>query len=145
MSVWVAPAVAAELWGCSIDQVLAAVRDGHVASRIDGQFLLVQMQFPGMAIAAPPTPAPQRPRVPEEILTPEEIAALKRVPLIEDPPKLVTEEPPIEYQPAAEVSDESDEDLELEEASVEPQRDISDWRKVRRQTATLRRPPMRAA
>ncbi len=49
MSCWVAPAVAAEMWHCGIDQILEAVRNGSIPSRIEGGFLLVEVAFGSVA------------------------------------------------------------------------------------------------
>ena len=43
MSCWVVPAVAAELWGLNINQVLERVRDGHVPSKLEMGFLMVDI------------------------------------------------------------------------------------------------------
>ena len=49
MSSWVAPSVAAELWGISVDQVLAGIADGSIPSYVDGQFLFVDVRGQGVA------------------------------------------------------------------------------------------------
>ncbi len=48
MSCWVVPAVAAELWGLTINQILERVRDGHVPSRLEMGFLMVDIA-PGVS------------------------------------------------------------------------------------------------
>ena len=41
MPSWVLPAVAAELWGVSVEQVLADIADGRAASHVQGEFVFV--------------------------------------------------------------------------------------------------------
>ena len=71
MSSWVTPGVAAELWGVSLEQVLAAVADGSVPTRIDGYFLFVNLET-GIgagrerAIPRPERIEPQGPQLPFE-------------------------------------------------------------------------------
>jgi hypothetical protein len=68
MASWVAPAVAAELWGMSLEEVLIRVANGSIPSRMEGQFTFV-------AIGTAATH--RNPSLPEEpIITPEERAAL---------------------------------------------------------------------
>src|SRR4051812_23471691 len=43
MSCWVAPILAAEIWGISVEQVMARVRDGEVATRNEGHFTFVDV------------------------------------------------------------------------------------------------------
>ena len=51
MPSWVVPAVAAELWGVSVEHVLAEVAAGRVISRREGEFLFVDVD-PNAAEAA---------------------------------------------------------------------------------------------
>src|SRR3954468_3692676 len=58
---WVLPAVAAELWGVPIEQVMADVAAGRVHSRVEGEFIFVDVQpagadEPQRAPAVPPAP-----------------------------------------------------------------------------------------
>ena len=55
MSSWVAPSVAAEMWGCSVDQVVAAAAEGTVVSMWDGDFLFVAADPSGMPTKKPLT------------------------------------------------------------------------------------------
>src|SRR5262245_40348102 len=72
MSCWVAPSVAAELWGVSVEHVLAGIREGTIASQIENGFVCVD--------AAPGSPhlSPKRGDHPPTftIVTEDEIAAL---------------------------------------------------------------------
>lgn len=53
MACWVVPAMAAEFWGISVEQVLGRVRDGSVASKQDCGFTFVDVA-PWAAEAPPP-------------------------------------------------------------------------------------------
>src|ERR1700677_1802313 len=68
MSTWVAPSVAAEIWGMSVDHILAGIADGSIQSFVDGQFLFVDVEGRGFPISSP------RPPVIEPTVSPEEIA-----------------------------------------------------------------------
>ena len=111
MSTWVAPSVAAEIWGMSVDHILAGIADGSIQSFVDGQFLFVDVEGRGFPISSP------RPPVIEPTVSPEEIAALTYQPIIPDP--------------AFDSSEESDESSS----------DISNWRAARAETSRLRQPP----
>lgn len=54
MSSWVAPAVAAEICGISVEQVMRHIADGTVPSRSDGRFLFVDVAALGMKAATQP-------------------------------------------------------------------------------------------
>ena len=43
MSCWVVPTVAAELWGCSLDAVLAQIRHGQVATKEEGGWTFIDI------------------------------------------------------------------------------------------------------
>src|SRR3712207_3351475 len=43
MACWVVPALAAEFWGISVDQVMGRVVDGSVGSKIEDGFLFVDV------------------------------------------------------------------------------------------------------
>jgi len=43
MSCWVAPTIAAELWGVSVEHILQRVRDGDLAHRSDEGFMFVEV------------------------------------------------------------------------------------------------------
>jgi hypothetical protein len=62
MSCWVVPSVAAELWGCTIDAVLNAIRNGHVPSKEDEGFTFVDVAPDSPKLEAP---KPLRPATPE--------------------------------------------------------------------------------
>jgi hypothetical protein len=58
MACWVVPAIAAELWGVTVNHVLAGMRDGSIASRHEHGFVFVD--------AAPGSYTYHRPRRPDE-------------------------------------------------------------------------------
>ncbi len=111
MSAWVAPSIAAEIWGVSVDHILAGIADGSIQSLVDGQFLFVDLHGRGFAQSSP------RPPVSEPVITKEEFAALTFRPINRD--------------------EESPEDSSSDESSA----DFSHWRAAREQTSDLRQPP----
>jgi len=123
MSSWVAPSVAAEIWGISIEQILAGVADGSFQSYVDGQFLFVDLE--GRGFSKPP-----RSEACENIVTEQELAALTFQ--------------PIDRQPRISPQEEEEALLDTEDAASMPEedsRDVALWRTARQQSARLRRPP----
>src|SRR3954468_20420339 len=61
MPCWVAPAVAAEMWGMPVDHVMAKVRDGVIPSKIEAGFQFVDILPEPWAPAAvaPSGPPPE--------------------------------------------------------------------------------------
>lgn len=51
MSCWVVPMVAAEIWGVSVDEVLGRIEAGHVPSKTEYGFLVVDMAPDGPRLA----------------------------------------------------------------------------------------------
>jgi hypothetical protein len=111
MSAWVAPSIAAEIWGVSVDHILAGIADGSIQSVVDGQFLFVDLHGRGFAHSSP------RPEVAEPIITREEFAALT-------------------FQPVN-----REDEAPQESSGDESSQDLSQWRTAREQTANLRQPP----
>src|ERR1700678_3022264 len=111
MSAWVAPSIAAEIWGVSVDHILAGIADGSIQSLVDGQFLFVDLHGCGFAQSSP------RPPVSEPVITKEEFAALTFRPINRD--------------------EESPEESSGDESSA----DLSHWRAAREETSHLRQPP----
>jgi hypothetical protein len=116
MSSWVAPSVAAEIWGISVDQVLAGIADGSIPSYVDGQFLFVDVR--GQSI----TPSSSRSSPTEGVVTEEEFAALT-------------------FQPRESDVILPSDDEPADEPEEENVRDIGSWRAARQQSARTRRPP----
>jgi hypothetical protein len=118
MSSWVAPAIAAEIWGVSVEHVLAGIANGSIPSHVDGQFLFVDMAGIGFPRSTPR---------PEPVISNDELQALT-------------------FQPAAEIEDSiaQDEDVIAEEED-DSSRDIAQWRTARQQASHTRRPPQSEA
>jgi hypothetical protein len=116
MSSWVAPSVAAEIWGISVDQVLAGIADGSIPSYVDGQFLFVDVRGNGVAPTSP------RLASTENVVTEEEFAALTFQ------SREAEADSPFDDEPS----------IEEEDGSVQ---DIGSWRAARQQSALMRRPP----
>ena len=148
MSCWVAPVVAAEMWHCSMEQVLEAVRNGSVPSRMEGGFLLVQVAMAGNVepvkprrrpipeaeptLAPPPISAPPPMRPDDEIITPQELAALEG--------RSSVHRHPADWD----SSDENEEPVGATadaESTEQARYDVSQWRTIRNETSRLRRPP----
>ena len=62
MSCWVVPSVAAELWGCTVDAVLCAMRNGNVPTKEDAGWTFVDVAPDSPKLE---TPKAVRPPVPE--------------------------------------------------------------------------------
>jgi hypothetical protein len=118
MSSWVAPSVAAEMWGISVQQVMDWIANGTVASYADGQFLFVDIASRGYEGATPP--APPAPSAEQTVVTPQELTAL-------------TEDTNDHHL---------DEDSIPEEEADAPQRDVAQWRTARQNASRQRRPPV---
>ena len=116
MSSWVAPSVAAELWGISVDQVLAGIADGSIPSCVDGQFLFVDVRGHGVAATSSGSAST------ESVVTEEEFAALTFQ------PRESESNIPIDGQPTDEQEEENT-------------RDVGSWRTAREQSSRTRRPP----
>ncbi len=121
MSSWVAPGVAAEIWGVSIDHVLDGIANGSIPSYVDGQFLFVDMAGIGFPRTTP------RPPVIEPGVSDDELQAL-------------TFQPAGDY--AATIPPDEDTIGEEDEAST---RDVGEWRAARDQASRTRRPPQAKA
>ncbi|MGD0770530.1 MAG: hypothetical protein ABSB42_20280 [Tepidisphaeraceae bacterium] len=128
MSSWVAPSVAAEIWGISVEQILAGIADGSFQSYVDGQFLFVDLE--GRGYSKPPRSAAA------EIVTEQELAALTYQPIDRQPQISPEEEEGLrDTEGAASTTEDSD---WMPEEDI---RDVSLWRTARQQAARLRRPP----
>jgi len=116
MSCWVVPTVAAELWGCTVDAVLAAMHNGHVPTKEDSGWTFVDVAPNSPTLQAPKA---MRPPTPDTfaVVSQSEMEALSQ---------------PMKIGPSA------PEEQETEES-------IGDWRKIRRQVATSRRAPLAEA
>jgi hypothetical protein len=135
LSCWVAPKIAADIWGLSLGEILALIASGRLTACMNGGFQFVRL--PRFSVFGQTLPPQQRPPTfhlidgaansskpppekspAEQVVTPEETAAL-----------------------AGERSDES-------EMGPPPDEDphdnrIAGWREGRRRTAATRRGPGR--
>jgi hypothetical protein len=118
MSSWVAPAVAAEIWGVSVEHVLDGIANGSIPSHVDGQFLFVDMAGIGFPRS---TPRPQ------PLVSSDELQALT-------------------FQPAPEIDDSTaaDEDP-IDDEEEGSSRDVGEWRTARQHASHTRRPPQSEA
>ena len=116
MSAWVAPSLAAEIWGISVDEVLAGIADGSIQSYVDGQFLFVDLGRHGLPMTTP------RESSADPVVTQEELAALTFEPIVHSEPSIPT----------------GDEILQVTESDFG---DVTQWRTAREETSRLRRPP----
>jgi hypothetical protein len=71
MASWVAPIVAAEMWGVSLEQIMAGIADGSIPSHMEGNFLFVATGSAALHHPAEPTAG-----MGDAIITPEEREAL---------------------------------------------------------------------
>ena len=124
MSCWVVPAIAAEMWGVSVAQVLARVAEGSLATRVENGWTFVDIapDSPTFVGGAPRIKPPTY-----TIITAEEQAALA-APAAEEL-----------LAPAAQAHE--------EETTDEHSADISwrQWHRVRAEVGRTRRRPAAAA
>ena len=140
MPCWVAPIVAAELWGVTPGHVLGAIADGSLPSRREYGFVLVDVAPEGACPAprnGPPPPtyvmASDLPQVFGDVADVADVAA-------EVPPQVPSVVP--EVPTDAVVEDPvSDELPPLDEE--EDDKPISHWRQVRASVGRVRKPPTR--
>ncbi|HTL29813.1 MAG TPA: hypothetical protein VL282_11345 [Tepidisphaeraceae bacterium] len=126
MSCWVVPTVAAELWGVTVQQVLDAIHSGSISIRQQHDFTFVDVA-PGSPTVRRPKPF-REPHPPTYApITDEELCAL----MSEDAPE-PQETPSDEIAPM--MSDEMAALIQM-----------GDWRRARRITSGLRKPPRPAA
>jgi hypothetical protein len=121
MPCWVAPVIAAELWGVSLNQLLGAIADGVVPSRQEYGFTVVDAAR-GCATYPPPR-RPGQPAPRTYVLVSEEAAPAPQVPQRTDvdPGGDCGELPPLDEE--------------------EDDKPISHWRDVRSRVGRTRRPP----
>src|SRR2546430_6398212 len=61
MSCWVVPSVAAELWGCTVDAVLNAIRNGKVPTKDDAGWTFVDVAPESPKLDTPKSVRPPTP------------------------------------------------------------------------------------
>lgn len=134
MPSWVVPAVAAELWGVSVEHVLAEIAAGRIVARCEGEFIFVDVD----PNADHGTPQESRPATYRRSLA----WAVGASEQIQQP--LVT---PAEREALLEQSDDmADSDLDSPYGDAPAPTpltsdDIPDWRAVRARVSRTRIPP----
>jgi hypothetical protein len=131
MSSWVAPGIAAEIWGVSVDHVLDGIANGSIPSYVDGQFLFVDMAGIGFPRTTP------RPQVIEPDISSDELQALTFQPAGD----YIGSISPDENMPDEDMPDEDS----MAEEDDGSSRDVGDWRTARDQASRTRRPPQAEA
>ena len=154
MPCWVAPVVAAELWGVSLSHVQCAIADGSLPSRREYGFVVVDVAPEGVHPQPHRSGPPPRTYVLVSEVTGEAAAEVPEVPeltaaaaqapepeLLPEPfisepivPEAIVQEPAVE-EPV------SDELPPLDEE--EDEKPISHWRQVRSSMGRMRKPPAR--
>jgi len=119
MSCWVAPTVAAELWGCTVESIWSAIREGRLVTRIENGWTFIDAMPDASASA-------QLPRA----MCPPTFSAVSQA-------ELAALSAP--FQLPEEDTKTEDAFAMLDDSSM-----AGDWREVRSRTATLRRPPASA-
>jgi hypothetical protein len=74
MSCWVVPSVAAELWGCTVDAVLNAIRNGKVPTKDDAGWTFVDVAPESPTLETPKSVRPPTPETYSVISHAESIA-----------------------------------------------------------------------
>ena len=128
MPCWVAPVVAAELWGVSLEHVITAMADGTLPSRQEYGFTLVDVA-PHVG-AHQTTRRPNQPPPPTYVVIETSDEPVPQVPVVEPVPAPVNESAYSELPP-----------LDEEEDDVP----IMHWRVVRSRVGRSRQPPRRLA
>ena len=140
MPCWVVPSIAAELWGVSLDLVLARIADGSLASAEDCGFTVVDAAPWGHRAHLPPRPTSEPPPPTFVAIPADEIPAvltIEQLMVAENPPPPPS---PVPVEPVDEV------DAELPPLDdEEDDKPIGNWREVRSRTSRMRKPPVRMA
>jgi hypothetical protein len=134
MSSWVAPSIAAELWGISVEQVLADIASGSIPSYVDGQFLFVDVTGKNILPSTPMSPSPR------SVVTDQEIAALTFQPRDSMPTDSFVQEAAKLSSQEISFEEVSSDELPFDEEEIEG-RDVGAWRTARSESSRRRRPP----
>lgn len=152
MPCWVAPVVAAELWGVSLGHVLGAIADGTIPSHQEYGFTLVDVAPDG---ALPQTPCPRQGPPPPTYVVMSDEGAADGMTTSDDLPATEPADAPQPVAPVPWAIDEvppvpapaelppifEDELPPLDEE--EDDKPISHWRQVRSSMGRMRKPPAR--
>jgi hypothetical protein len=162
---WVLPAVAAELWGVPVEQVMADVAAGRVSSRVEGEFVFVDVQ---PAAADEPLDAPAVAPSPNRRSLAWSMPSDASAPIASDPIVTAAERDALMNEHAtaehfddawagadddddhdADADADADDDMEPSEADAPDEPivltvdDIPNWGEVRSRVSRTRRPPRR--
>jgi hypothetical protein len=157
---WVLPAVAAELWGVSVEQVMADVAAGRINARVEGEFVFVDVHPTADADEAHDapaiTPAPYRRSlawsVPpsdsacESIMADPIVTAEERDALLDQPATAEASEEDAWNDPVDDAETDADMEAEVDAPDapiVLTADDVPNWGQVRSRVARTRRPPRR--
>ena len=140
MACWVAPAVAAEFWGVTLDDIWTRILNDSVAHKAESGFIFIDVGLPGSGRSVP--------RPPTYVAAAEFLAAGDSAPdldaLFGSPPEVVADaDPPIATLAEGNGQDESDESRELPELDDVESASFGrlNWQDVREQVSRTRRPP----
>ena len=138
MPCWVAPTVAAELWGVTPGHVLGAIADGSLPSRQEYGFVLVDVAPEGTC----PPPRRQGPPPPTYVAVSYDEPADQSDP-VPVPEWALSPAPPPPPEPVPPVADNAPDDELPPLDEEEDDKPITHWRQVRSNTGRLRKPPGR--
>lgn len=140
MSCWVVPALAAEIWGIPLQQVLEGIRTGKLPTRKD-----IGLTFVDVAPAGPKARTGYRPPAarPNTFTTADLAGELTESELS----ALSADEATINKATPAPFDQKQDDERDVELLSTvdEFEEGSLDWRQARRSASRLRRPPRRLA
>ena len=132
MSCWVAPSIAADIWGLSLAEVVSLAERGEIQSQTAHGFFLVDLHRQPPLEPAPPTFIE---------MSSEELTALGEDLARSAAEPTLSEEPSPQF-PADQSIVEPSSDI-LPSSQDEESVSIENWREVRRRTGRLRVPPSR--
>lgn len=119
MSCWVAPSLAAEMWGMALDQVMERIRSGEIEAKHEHGFTFVDVAPYSKRVERPKLPPGERPAT-FTVISDEELAALGCDEAVEE---------------------DVDENVAEEEESAAGS--LGDWRAARKSTSRGRLAPLR--
>ncbi|WP_428937185.1 hypothetical protein [Fontivita pretiosa] len=126
MSCWVVPSVAAEIWGVSVDTILARINSGQLPTKNDLGRIFVDVAPHSPVFQTPNTRSTARPAT-FRLASPEPIEAATAHPT-------AAAEPPA--TPLVQTCD-TDADAYQDEQTI----NLGDWREARQSAGARRQPP----
>ena len=141
MPCWVAPVVAAELWGVSLNHVLCAIADGSLPSRREYGFVVVDAVPEGNCPQSRRDGPPPRTYVPVSEVTSDVLGEFGVPPApVPEVPSVFGSDP---IQAPAPFLDDGGTDELPPLDDEEDDKPISNWRQVRANMGRVRKPPTR--